>query len=188
MASILELVQQHLGPQEVQQISQQLGTDPAQTQQAVNVALPAMVGGMASTAQQPGGASGIQQLLGSHGGILGSLGSLIGAGGAADGGILGQILGHHQDDVQQGVQQASGLGSDQTKKLLMILAPIVVAALARRAMNHGDAHENPDQLNDVLRQDAAHAAEQAKAQGHHMGGLLGKVLDMAYAPELRNKQ
>jgi hypothetical protein len=188
MASILELVQQHLGPQEVQQISQQLGTDPAQTQQAVNAALPAMVGGMASTAQQPGGASGIQQLLGSHGGILGSLGSLIGAGGAADGGILGQILGRHEGDVQQGVQEASGLGSDQTKKLLMMLAPIVVAALAKRAMSHGDAHENPDQLNDVLRQDAAHAAEQAKAQGQHTGGLLGKVLDMAYAPELRNKQ
>jgi hypothetical protein len=187
MASILDLVQQHLGPQELQQISQQLGTDPTTTQQAVNAALPAMVGGMASTAQQPGGASSIQQLLGSHAGILGSLGSLIGSGGAADGGILGSILGHHENDVQQGVQQASGLDSDRTRKLLTILAPIVVAALAKRAMNHGTAHENPDQLNDVLRQDATQAAQQAKEQGHHMGGLLGKMLDMAYAPELRNR-
>ena len=54
MASTLDLVQEHLGPQEIQQISQQLGTDPTTTQQAVNAALPAIVGGMASTAQQPG--------------------------------------------------------------------------------------------------------------------------------------
>jgi hypothetical protein len=187
MASILDLVQQHLGPQEVQQISEQLGTDTATAQQAVNAALPAMVGSLASTAQQPGGATGIQQLLGSHSGVLGSLGSLIGAGGAADGGILGQVLGRHEPDVQQGVQQASGLGSDQTKKLLMILAPIVIGALARRAMSHGTAQENPDDLNDVLKQDAAQAHEQAKAQGHHVGGMLGKILDMAYAPELRNQ-
>jgi hypothetical protein len=187
MASTLDLVQQHLGPQEIQQISQQLGIDPAQTQQAVNAALPAIVGGLASTAQQPGGASGIQQLLGSHAGILGSLGSLIGSGGAADSGILGQVLGHHQNDVNQGVQQASGLDSDRTRKLLMILAPIVIGALAKRAMSHGAAQTDPNQLNDVLRQDATQAQQQANAQGQkHVGGLLGKMLDMAYAPNLRN--
>ena len=31
MASILDLVQEHLGPQEIQQISQQIGTDPSTT-------------------------------------------------------------------------------------------------------------------------------------------------------------
>ncbi|HEX7941085.1 MAG TPA: DUF937 domain-containing protein [Gemmatimonadaceae bacterium] len=186
MASTLDLVQQHLGPQEIQQISQQLGTDPAQTQQAVNAALPAIVGGLASTSQQPGGTSTIQQLLGSHGGILGSLGSIIGGGGAADSGILGQVLGHHQADVNQGVQQASGLDSDRTRKLLMILAPIVIGALAKRAMNHG-ADNDPGKLNDVIRQDATQAQQQAQAQGQkHVGGLLGKMLDMAYAPNLRN--
>ena len=141
----------------------------------MNAALPAIVGGLASTAQQPGGASSIQQLLGSHGGILGSLGSLIGAGGAADGGILGQVLGRHEADVNQGVQQASGLDSDRTRKLLMILAPIVIGALAKRAMSHGAAQSDPNQLNDVLRQDAAQAQEQANAQGQqHVGGLLGQ--------------
>src|SRR5437764_10194702 len=168
MASVLDIVQQHLGPQEMQQISQQLGTDPATAQQAVNAALPAMVGGMAATAQQPAAATGIQSLLGSHAGILGSLGSMIGAGGAADGGggILGQILGRHEDTVQSGVQQASGLGSDQTRKLLMILAPIVLGALAKRAMNHGAAQTDPGQLGDVLKQDATQAQQQAQAQGH----------------------
>jgi hypothetical protein len=187
MASVLDIVQQHLGPQELAQISQQLGTDTGTTQQAVNAALPALVGGMASTAQQPGGAQGIQQLLGSHGGLLGSLGSLIGGGGAADGGILGQVLGRHQPDVQEGVQQASGLGSDQTRKLLIILAPIVMGALAKRAMSHGTAHENPADLNNVLQEDAVQAREHAQAQGHHVGGILGKILDHVESPEMRNR-
>jgi len=190
MASVLDIVQQHLGPQEMQQISQQLGTDPATSQQAVNAALPAIVGGMAATAQQPGAASGIQSLLGSHAGILGSLGSMIGAGGAADGGggILGQILGRHEDTVQTGVQQASGLGSDQTRKLLMILAPIVLGTLAKRSMNHGAAHTDPGQLNDVLKKDAVQAQQQAQAQGHHIGGILGKILDHVESPEMRARQ
>lgn len=187
MSSILDIVQQHLGPQELEQISQQLGTDTGTAQQAINAALPALVGGLASNAQQPGGAEGIQQMLGSHGGILGSLGSILGGGGAADGGILGQVLGQHQPAVQDGVQQASGLGSDQTRKLLMMLAPIVMAALAKRAMNHGTAHENPADLNDVLQQDAAQAKQQAQAQGHHMGGILGKILDAVESPEMRNR-
>jgi hypothetical protein len=188
MPSVLDIVQQHLGPQEVEQIGQQLGVDAGTAQQAVNAALPAMVGGMASNAQQPGGASGLQGLLGSHGGILGSLGSLIGAGGAADGGgILGKVLGQHQNTVQEGVQQTSGLGSEQTRKLLMILAPIVLGALARRAMSHGAAQTDPGQLNEVLKQDAAQAQQQAQAQGHHMGGLLGKILGMAESPEMRNR-
>ena len=77
--SIVDLVQQHLGPDEIQQISQQLGVEPAAAQSAIQAAVPMMVGGMAGTAAQPGGESRIQSLLGSHAGILGSLGSLIGA-------------------------------------------------------------------------------------------------------------
>lgn len=188
MASILDLVQQNLGADQIAQIGQQLGTDPATTQQAVSAALPALVGGMSSTAQQPGGASAIQGLLGSHGGLLGSLGSLLGAGGIADGGgILGSILGHNQTAVQQGVDQATGLGSDKTRQLLMILAPIVMGALAHRVMNHGAAATDPGQLSDVLQQDGIQAQQQAQAHSHHMGGLLGKLMSMAESPEMRNR-
>ena len=187
MSSLLDLVKEHLGPQEVSQISQQLGTDQATTQQAVNAALPALVGGMANTAQQPQGASTIQQLMGSHAGVLGSLGSLLGAGAPADGGsILGRILGHNQNEVQQGVQQASGLGSDQTRKLLMMLAPIVMGALAKRAMNHGNAND-PQEIQKTLQQDGQHAREQAEAHSPHLGGLLGKIMGMAESPAMRNR-
>ena len=188
MASIMDLVQQHLGPQEIAQLGQQLGTDPGTAQQAVTAALPAMVGAMANTAQQPQGASALQGMLGSHAGVLGGLGSLIGAGAPADGGgLLGQILGQHQSTVQQGVQQQTGLGSDQTRKLLAILAPIVMGALAKRAISQGAAHKDPEQLKQVLQQDGAEAQQQAQAQSPHMGGLLGKLMSMAESPEMRNR-
>ena len=186
MASTLDIIQQHLGPNEIAQIAQQLGIAPAEAQSAVNAALPAMVGGAASTAQTPAGAGVLQGMLESHGGILGNLGSIISAGGAG-GGLLGSILGRHETTVQDGVAQSSGLGSDKVKQLLMILAPIVMGALAKRAMNHGEAQSDPGQLGQVLQQDAAQAHQQATASSPHMGGILGKILDMAESPEMRNR-
>ncbi len=179
--SVVDLVQEHLGPQEIQQISQQLGVDPATAQNAVQAAVPMMVGGMASTANQPAGANTIQSLFGSHGGVLDNLGSILGAGAPADGGgLLGQILGQHQNTVQQGVQQASGLAPDQTKRLLMILGPIVLAALARRHSQNAAQNAGDTSLSGTLRRDAE--AAQAKAQSPHVGGLLGKILSHVETP------
>lgn len=195
--STIDLVQQHLGDQEIQQISQQLGVDPNATQNAVQAAVPMMVGSMASTATEPNGASTIQSLLGSHGGLLDNLGGMLGSGGAggllgslggmigtpADGGggLLGKILGQHENTVQQGVQQASGLNSDQTKKLLMILGPIVLAALARRHAQAAAQGANPS-LSNVLQQDAQAAQAKAQTTSPHVGGLLGKILSHVESP------
>jgi hypothetical protein len=196
--SLIDLVQQHLGAQEIEQISQQLGTDPNTAQSAVQAAVPMMVGGMASTASQPTGASQIQSLLGSHGGLLDNIGGLLGSGAAggilgslggmigtpADGGggLLGKILGHHETTVQQGVQQASGLNSDQTKKLLMILGPIVLAALARRHAQASTQGADDTSLTNVLQQDAQAAQAKAQSSSPHVGGLLGKILSHVEAP------
>ena len=195
--SLIDLVQQHLGADEIQQISQQLGADPNATQTAVQAAVPMMVGGMASTANEPTGASTIQSLLGSHGGLLENIGGMLGSAGArgllgslggvigtpadSGGGLLGKILGHHENTVQQGVQQASGLNSDQTKKLLMILGPIVLAALARRHAQASEQGTNPS-LTNVLQQDAQAAQAKAQTASPQVGGLLGKILSHVEAP------
>jgi len=187
MASLIDLVKEHLGPQELSQISQQLGTDPSTTQQAVDTALPALVGGLASKAQQPDGGTEIQQLIGTHAGVLGNLGSLLGAGAPVDGGgLLGRVLGRNQAEVQQGVQQASGLGSEQTRKLLMILAPIVMGALAKRAMSHDNAQDT-QAIQKSLQQDGQQAKQQVEQQSPHLGGLLGRIMGMAESPAMRNR-
>ena len=194
--SVIDLVQQHLGSQEIEQISQQLGVDPNTAQNAVQAAVPMMVGSMASTASQPDGASTLHSLVGSHsglldnlggllgsgaaGGLLGSLGGMIGTPADSGGGLLGKILGQHETTVQQGVQQASGLAPDQTKRLLMILGPIVLAALARRHAQANAQGASDASLTNVLQQDAQ--AAQAQAPSPHVGGLLGKILSHVESP------
>lgn len=175
--SILDEVQQELGQDKIAQIGQQIGATPSQTQTAVQAAVPMLLGGMAGTASQPNGAGAIQQALGSHAGLLGSLGGMLGGAMPADGGgLLGKILGGHQQTVQNGVQQAGGLDSGQTKHLLMILAPIVLAILAKR-----HANASHDQLGTQLQQEAQNASAQAQKSSPHVGGILGKILDQVQA-------
>lgn len=187
--SLLDIVQQHLGPDQIQQISQHLGVDPATARNAINAALPMMVGGMAHTAQQPGGASAIQSALEDHsaGGILGSLGGLGGLagmlGGASNsssgggvGGILGSILGQHTDTVQNGVQTASGLDASKVKSLLAILAPIVMAALAQHAAAQPSTSSGSGGGLGSILQQAAAAAQQNHGGSSQVGGVLGQIL------------
>ena len=183
--SLLDIVQQHLGPDEIQQISQHLGTDTATTNNAIQAALPMIVGSMAHTAQQPDGANAIQGALEQHGagGILGSLGNLGGLGGLADmigggsssggGGLLGSILGQHNATVQNGVQTASGMDASKVKSLLVLLAPIVMAALAQHHATQS-ASGTSGGLGSILQQ-AASAAQQNNSSSP-IGGVLGQIL------------
>ena len=182
--SLIDNVRQQLGQAEMQQISEQLGVDQATAEQAVQNALPTMLAGMAGTAGQPEGSTAIQGALSSGAlGGLGGLGSILAgnAPGGDLGGILGSILGRHNDDVQTDVQQKSGLDSAKTRKLLMILAPIVLAALAKR---QSQAQAQPTiagqqpRLDDMLRTEAQRANPTAKNDG----GLLGKILAHVQEP------
>ncbi len=163
----------------LQQLAQQLGTDTAQTQEAVSAALPMMLGALGQNAAQPQGA---QALLGAlqrdHAGggmdLGGLLGSLLGGGGSAgaapDGAaILGHIFGGNQQRAETGLGQATGLGS-QAGQLLKLLAPIVMAFLAQRVQSGG---MDAGGLGQTLDQER----ERVQQQGGLGGGLLGSLLD-----------
>jgi len=180
--ALMDMVQQHLGQSEVNQISQQLGINPAVAQTAIAAAIPMIVAGMARHASQPQGASTIQQAITAHDGVTDNVGSVLQAGPPADvgsGGLLGRILGTHQDTVQQSVQQVSGLDTEKARKLLMMLSPVVLGILARRQFGGQNAQQaDPGQLGGVLHQEAQAAA----AEAPHVGGLLGKILGAVQSP------
>jgi hypothetical protein len=186
--SILDMVQQHLGPSEVNQISRQLGIDPSVAQTAIAAAVPMILGGMAGHAAQPQGAETIQQAIGAHEGVTDDVSGVLGAGPPADvtggaGGLLGRILGAHRDTVQQGVQQASGLDPQKARQLLLMLTPIVLGVLARREFGGQKAHQaDPQQVSGALRQEAESAQHDAQRQAPHVGGLLGRILSAVEAP------
>lgn len=210
MSGIADIVQQHLTPDTINQISQAIGADPATTQQAIDSAIPAIVGGMANHAATPDGSAAIQAAADNHAGILGQLGGMLGGGGGGGllgnlagmvegggasgsagsgglggmlgglggmlggsgaGGILGSILGSSHSAVTDGVSQASGLDKQKTMRLLMILAPIVLAAVAHHRSTAG-ASAAP--VGDVLQQEA-----QAHASNPRYGGILGGILNKA---------
>ena len=89
----------------------------------------------------------------------------------ASGGLLSRIFGSHQETVQQGVQQASGLSFEKVKHLLMMLSPVVLSAAARHTET-SSAQANPDQLGNALQREA----QKAQSESPHLGGLLGNLL------------
>lgn len=167
--SLIDLVRQNMTSADVQKISGQLGADPSTTEQAIQAALPMMVGGMAGTAQQPGGESAIQSALG---GMLG------GGGGGGLGGMLGGILGQHQSTVQDGVTKASGLDAGNAGKLLILLAPFVLRALAKHQDSQASASASTGAasggLGSILQKEAQDAMNSSSSP--HVGGVLGKIL------------
>jgi hypothetical protein len=165
-----------------QQVAQQLGVDPAQASTAIATALPLLLGALGRNASQPEGAQALfGALQNDHaGGDLGSvLGAVLGGGQTRQtngDGILGHIFGGQQQRAQAGVAQATGLQSGQASQLLKILAPIVMAYLAKRMFSQSGAgaqQASPEVLGQVLGQEHA----QIRQQGGAGGGLLGAMLD-----------
>ena len=183
-ASLTEELLSQLQGAPLQQIAEQLGTNPSQAQSAVAAALPMLLGALGRNAAQLQGAAdlfgalqrdhvgraagsgGLGDLLGS---VLGGMGGG-GAGGAADGAsILGHILGDNQQRAEAGLGQATGLGAN-AGQLLQILAPIVMAFLAQRTQAGG---MDAGSLGAVLGREHA----QVRQQGGVGGDLLGSLLD-----------
>lgn len=107
----------------------------------------------------------------------GLLGSVLGGGAQAApsrqldaGGILGHIFGGAQGKAEAGLGQATGLNSQQSSQLLKMLAPIVMAFLAKQVSARG---MDAGQLGQALGQERA----KVQQQGGLAGGLLGAVLD-----------
>src|SRR5690606_13319441 len=122
--------------QAVDQIGSSLGLGRDQTRSAIEQLLPALAGGMARNATQPGGLEGLEGALtrGSHGRYLDDPSQLGAPDSISDGnGILGHLLGS-KDVSRQVAAKASaqtGIGTDILKKMLPMLASLVMASLAR---------------------------------------------------------
>ena len=174
-----DLFSQLSGPA-LQQISQQLGTNPAQTSAAIAAALPMILGAMGRNTAQPGGAEALFGALARDHNSGAGLGDLLGAvlggqqGRQTDGlGQLGHIFGGQLPRAEASLGQATGLGGDKAQMLLKILAPIVMAYLAKRMFGGQQEAASPQALGDILGQEHA----QVRQAGGLGGGLLGAVLD-----------
>ncbi|GGK09285.1 DUF937 domain-containing protein [Luteimonas terricola] len=177
MATLTDTLAAQLQGAPASQFAQRLGISQEQSSAAINAALPLLMGALGKNASQPQGA---QALFGAlqkdHAGAdVGSvLGSVLG-GGDQGGAILGHIFGGNQARAETGVAQATGLGQGQAGQLLKMLAPIVMAYLAKQAMSGASSQpaSGAEALGGLLGQEQ----QQIRQQGGLGGGLLGAVLD-----------
>lgn len=181
MFSLDQLLGQTAGAEAVGQISNTVQAEPSLVNSAIQMALPALINGLANNASTPAGAESLNNALDQHDGSildnLGGLGSIAGAilGGGQPaspqlnaGGILGHILGASQGNVTQQISNQSGLNIGQVAQILMILAPIVMGYLGRqKQQNNLDAGG----LSSMLGQ------QQQEIQQAPQGSFIERMID-----------
>lgn len=168
MADILGGILSQLGSGGLSQIAGALGADEGQAGDAVAMALPALLGGMAKNAQSADGANALAGALDKHDdGVFGQLTDLLGS---QDGSkILGHVLGNKTEATQQRIAGGSGLDVGSVAKLLPMLAPLVMGYLGKQKKDQGlGASDLAGALQNERQQ------TEAKAPG--LGGLAA-ILD-----------
>ncbi|MBE7516662.1 MAG: DUF937 domain-containing protein [Chloracidobacterium sp.] len=189
MFSLQDLLGQAQGDEAVSEISQNVGAEPSLVNSAIQMALPAIIGGLANNASTPSGAESLNNALDqdhSDGGVLGNLGGLAGmifGGGqntpaprqADAGGILGHILGNSQGAVAQDVAQRSGMNIGQVAQILMFLAPIVMGYLGKQKQQQGIGADGLGGLLGGLLGGSAATAPQSS--GNAVLDMASSVLD-----------
>ena len=179
MFSLEDLLGQQQGNQAVDQISQNLGANPSVVNSAIQMALPAILSGLARNAQNPQGAESLNNALEKdhNGGLLDNLMGYLGGGLPAPaettrqtdgGGILGHIFGNNQTQVAKEVSQNTGLDMGQVAQLLITLAPIVMNYLGQKKQQE---NLGADGLSNWL------GTQQEQIQQSPQGGLLSSILD-----------
>jgi hypothetical protein len=188
-----------LGQIPVDQIAGMLGTDRQTAQAAVEAAVPTLLAGMHNNAQVPDGAASLESALSQHQDGLIEGGVDVAQVDTADGEkIVSHVFGGQQDQVASqlaGTAQLGGAGGDLVRKLLPVLAPIVMSYLANKVLGgRGQASgagstEGPGQaggidLGGILGGILGGAGGAAAGGGQGgLGGLLGGLLGGSQAPD-----
>lgn len=181
---LMELLLNTGGGGGISQIARQFGLEEGQAQSAVASLLPALQGGLSRNIQQEGGLDSLVRALSGGGhqqylddpSVLGSPENIV------DGnGILGHILG--SKDVSRAVaaraSEQTGIGADILKKMLPMVASLVMASLSRQSSRASDGPSMFGQsgggLGDILGSILGSAGGRS-AGDDLLGGVLGKFL------------
>lgn len=161
----------------VDDIAKSLGVDSATAKDGITAALPAILGGLGANAQDSAGAASLQKALASKDGTLLDGGVDVGAIDTADGEkIVNNVFGEKKNDVIAALGGTSGSqDAGLVSKLMPMLAPIVMAYLAKKMMSGGaksGAQAAPGGgIEDVL----GGLLGGGGGKGGGLGGILGQL-------------
>ena len=125
-------------PGALSQLGQSVGLSESQTQSALKALLPALSSGLKKNTAQPSGLDGLLSALnqGGHAKYLEDPSQLTNTGAIQEGnGILGHLLGNKETsrNVAQRASQQTGIGDDVLKKMLPLVATMVMGALSKQS-------------------------------------------------------
>jgi hypothetical protein len=190
--NLIDMVKSQLGNQAVGQIAGLLGESSDKTQNAINGAVPALLGGLLNNASSSSGAGNLLNALnGVDDGILNNLGGMLGGNqskGVMDMGskLLGSVLGGGGLGNMIGALSGfSGLGKGAAGSLLGLLAPLLMGTIKRQLLGSGGLNAN-NLTNLLMGQKSNIAAAMPKGFDTHLknaglGDMLGGVLGNAAA-------
>lgn len=165
-------------------LATRLGVDEATAAQATRQALPALLGGIQANTADPGGAESFASAIGQHDNDLAEGGVNLDDVDERDGDrIVGHVFGEQRGQVVQQLGTTGGpsTNDDLIGRLLPILAPIVMAYLAKR-LGGGSADGQQGGMGDLLGSVLGGLAGQGgpqqggPQQGGGLGGGLGDLL------------
>ncbi|WP_409485238.1 DUF937 domain-containing protein [Arsenicicoccus dermatophilus] len=157
----------------VADLAHQLDARPEEVQQAAAVALPALLGGLQANAADPAGAASIVEALSKHEGGPGEGPVDLGQVDTRDGEAIAQhIFGEQQGAVAQQLGGLQGVAGPLVQRLIPILAPIVMAWLARQVLGQAGAGGS-------MGLPQGQATGQGGATGSILTDILGSVLGRA---------
>ena len=156
----------------IDQIAKELGVSHAEAEHGVAVALPALVSGMMANAKDPKGEASLLKALKTKDTSLLDGGVKLGDIDVADGKkIVKHIFGDAAPDVAAKLGSTTPVGAVSIGKLLPILAPIVMAFLAKHALGSKKAGGASGGLSDILG-----GILGGGGSGGGLGGVLGNIL------------
>jgi len=177
MPTLLDSLSSLLQGDTLSQVSRQVGADEGATSNAIAMALPVLVAGLARNASTSSGAQSLEDALdGDHdGSLLDSISSLLNGQSTEQispralngGGILEKILGGRRAPVEQNIGKASGLNLQQAGKLMALVAPLVMAYLGRRKRE-----QSAGRIGSVLQDEQADMERRAPG----VGGILEQIM------------
>lgn len=143
MNDLLSVLSSTLNSDTIGEISQQIGAPEGETRNAINAALPMLMGMMANNSQSKQGGEALARAVQKDhagGGLLDQAQNFIRQGNIGGGeAILGKVFGSRQGPAEQQLASKTGLDSGQMHKLLGLLAPLVMGALGKQTQAQGGA-------------------------------------------------
>ena len=140
MSAIMDLLGKEMTGEAIKEISAQTGIEEEQAAAVVNGAVPLLLKALARNTDDPQGAEALAEALKQDhdGSILDDIPGFVNQANTAPGqAILKHVLGDRIMTVARGLAKLIGIESETVDRILAILAPIVLAALARQQQSEG---------------------------------------------------